>query len=175
MALKCENILTYKKVDAEEIIDVGDIIMIDPDSGYITKAVIGSPEEMPINTRLVIGVCIKSNNYAKINIVIDGGPAKDIERIDASSVAESIDIILLDGGTGEQNQREIIEVAYTGEWPVNVCGFIDIGDKLRISEHAGKAKAIDYIDNDFFKSRSIGKVVKYMKNKEQVKVLLDIE
>lgn len=175
MKLGCESILTYKKVDATEIIDVGDIIMIDPDSGYITKAVIESPESMPINTRLVIGVCTKSNNYAKVNIIIDGGPAKDIERTELSSMSDSVDIILLDGGTGEQNQREIIEVAYTGEWPVNVCGFVDIGDKLCISNHAGKAKAIDYIDCDYFKSRSIGKVVKYLKNKEQVKVLLDIE
>ena len=37
--LDCENIITYKKREPSEIIEVGDVIMIDPDNGYITKAV----------------------------------------------------------------------------------------------------------------------------------------
>ena len=138
--LDCENYITYKKVDPSEVIEVGDVIMIDPDNGYITRAVRGDNHEFPINTRMVVGICIWSNNTAS-----------------------------------DENQREIIQVAYTGEWPVNVCGFVDIGDKLGISPHPGKAKAIEYIDKDYFLTRSIGKCVKYMKNKEQVKVLLDIE
>ena len=70
--------------------------------------------------------------------------------------------------------REIVQIAYGGEVPVNICGFIQLGDRLTISEHAGRAKAIDYIDNDYFKSRSIGKVIKFI-SKDQAKVLLDIE
>lgn len=175
MVLDCENYITYKKVDPEEIIEVGDIVMIDTSSGYITKAVKGNKDDFPINSRMVVGVCINSNNLANPNIIIDGGPSKTMERLEVSSLSSDTDIILLDGGNSEQNPREIIEVAYTGEWPVNVCGFIDIGDKLSISDHAGKAKAIDYYDKDYFLVRSIGKAIKYMKNKEQVKVLLDIE
>lgn len=175
MILDCENYITYKKVDPSEIIDVGDIVMIDASTGYITRAVKGDKADFPVNSRMVVGICIKSNNYAKTNIVIDGGPAKDVERKEISSTSGDVDIILLDNGNSEQNQREIIQVAYTGEWPVNVCGFVDIGDKLSISNHAGKAKAIDYYDKDYYTVRSIGKAIKYMKNKEQVKVLLDIE
>ena len=173
--LDCENVITYKKVDPAEIIEVGDVIMIDPDYGYITRAVRGNNHEFPINTRMVVGICIWSNNTALPPIIIDGGKSKDIERIVISSTSESTDLIYIDGGKSDQNQREIIQVAYTGEWPVNVCGFVDIGDKLGISSHPGKAKAIEYIDKDYFLTRSIGKCVKYMKNKEQVKVLLDIE
>lgn len=175
MSLSCENYIVYKKVDPMEIINVGDLIMIDTATGYITKAVKGSKEDFPINSRMVVGVCINSNNLANPNIIIDGGPSKTMERLEVSSLSSDTDIILLDGGNSEQNPREIIEVAYTGEWPVNVCGFIDIGDKLSISDHPGKAKAIDYYDKDYFLVRSIGKAIKYLKNKEQVKVLLDIE
>lgn len=173
--LDCENYITYKKVDPSEIIEVGDVIMIDPDNGYITRAVRGDNHEFPINTRMVVGICIWSNNTALPTIIIDGGPSKDLDRKEISSTSESTDLIYIIGGPSDENQREIIQVAYTGEWPVNVCGFVDIGDKLGISKHPGKAKAIEYIDKDYFLTRSIGKCVKYMKNKEQVKVLLDIE
>lgn len=175
MTLSCENYIVYKKVDPLEIIDVGDLIMIDTATGYITRAVKGNRDDFPVNSRMVVGVCINSNNLANPNIVIDGGSAKNLDRIELSSTSGDTELILLDGGNSEQNPREIIEVAYTGEWPVNVCGFIDIGDKLSISDHPGKAKAIDYYDKDYFLVRSIGKAIKYLKNKEQVKVLLDIE
>lgn len=175
MVFNCEDYITYKKVDPTEIIEIGDIVMIDTATGYITRAVKGEKGDLPINTRMVVGVCINSNNIANLNILIDGGSSKDIERIELSSRSDDTDIILIDGGNSEQNQREIIQVAYSGEWPVNVCGFVDIGDRLSISNHAGKAKSIDYYDKDYFLVRSIGKAIKYLKNKEQVKVLLDIE
>lgn len=173
--LDCENIVTYKKIDPSEVIDIGDIIMIDPESGYITRAVKGDRHDFPVNTRMVVGICIWSNNAALPPIIIDGGKSKDVERTLISSTSGDIEIIELDGGTSLQNQREIIKVAYTGEWPVNICGFVDIGDRLGISNHPGKATSIDYIDRDYFITRSIGKCVKYMKSREQVKVLLDIE
>lgn len=174
--LDCENIITYKKREPSEVIEVGDVIMIDPDNGYITKAVKGDKKDFPVNTRMVVGICIWSNNSALPPIIIDGGKSKDVERTVLSSTSDSIDIIELKGGPSDQNPREIIQVAYTGEWPVNICGFVDIGDRLGISDHPGKATSIDYIDRDYFITRSIGKCVKYMKNeREQVKVLLDIE
>lgn len=174
--LDCENIITYKKVDPSEVIEVGDVIMIDADNGYITRAVKGDRHDFPVNTRMVVGICIWSNNSALPPIIIDGGKAKDVERTYIGSTSGDIEIIELRGGPSNQNPREIIQVAYTGEWPVNICGFVDIGDRLGISNHPGKAASIDYIDRDYFITRSIGKCVKYMKNKrEQVKVLLDIE
>ena len=174
--LNCENSITYKKVDPSEVIEVGDVIMIDPANGYITRAVMGDKKDFPINTRMVVGICIWSNNTALPTIVIDGGLSNDIERTIIGSTSEDIDLIYIVGGPSDENPREIIQVAYTGEWPVNVCGFVDIGDKLGICEHPGRAKAIEYIDDHYFVTRSIGKCVKYIKKeKEQVKVLLDIE
>lgn len=175
MILDCQNIVTYKKVHPEEIITVGDVIMIDADSGYVTKAVTESITDMPINTRLTVGVCTYANNYSPYPIIIDGGKATGIDRIELSSTSADEELIFIDGGPSTQNQRELIKVAYMGEQIVNICGFVDIGDRLCISKHAGKAKAIDYIDNHYFKERSIGKVIKKLKNAEQVKVLLDIE
>ena len=78
--LDCENYITYKKVDPSEVIEVGDVIMIDPDNGYITRAVRGDNHEFPINTRMVVAICIWSNNTALPTIIIDGGPSKDLDR-----------------------------------------------------------------------------------------------
>ena len=75
MILDCQNIITYKKVHPEEVIAVGDVIMIDAESGYVTRAVTGSIEDMPINTRLTVGICTYSNNYSPFPIIIDGGKA----------------------------------------------------------------------------------------------------
>lgn len=167
--------LTYKKVDAEEIITIGDVVMIDPKNGYITRAVKGDKENAPINARMVIGVCIDSNNVAKPNIVIDGGQSPDTERVELSSNSENVDLIYLEGGNSEQNPRELIQVVYSGECLVNVTGYVDLGDRLGISNDPGKAKSIDYTDRHYFIERSIGKVIKYTNTKEQVKILLDIE
>ena len=175
MVLNCEKIITYKKVFPEEVIAVGDVIMIDPESGYVTRAVAKTPEQMPISTRLTVGVCTYSNNSALPPIVINGGKAKKKDRIKLESRSDSEDIILLKGGNSKQSERELIKVAYIGEQVVNICGFVEIGDKLCICEHPGKAKAIDYIDDNYFKLRSIGKVVKKLKDEEKVVVLLDIE
>lgn len=171
----CDHIMTYKKADASEIISVGDIVMLDLATSSITKAVVNSEEGLPLNTRLVVGVCVQSDNYSNFLKRLDGGTSKDVVRTLLESKSDSEDIIIIAGGGSGQSSREIIKVAYMGEYPVNVCGFVDLGDKLCISEHAGKAKAIDYYDDDYFRSRSIGKVVKFMNNKYQVKVLLDIE
>lgn len=167
--------LTYKKVDAEEIITIGDVVMIDPKNGYITRAVKGDKENAPINARMVIGVCIDSNNVVKPNIVIDGGQSSDTERVELSSNSENVDLIYLEGGNSEQNPRELIQVVYSGECLVNVTGYVDLGDRLGISNDPGKAKSIDYTDRHYFIERSIGKVIKYTNTKEQVKILLDIE
>jgi len=132
--------------------------------------------EFILNARLILGVVTFSDNYSKVPIVIDGGRAStgEFEEIDCGTSKDKPEYILIEGGTSEQNMREIVQIAYGGEVPVNICGFIQLGDRLTISEHAGRAKAIDYIDNDYFKSRSIGKVIKFI-SKDQAKVLLDIE
>ena len=172
----CEQIVTYKKADASEIIEVGDIVMIDPDSALITRAVLDDDNAMAMNARLVVGVCIYSNNTASLRQVLNGGKSRTVaKQVLNGGNAKSIQTIIIAGGDSSQNAREIIQVAYAGEYPVNVCGYVDLGDRLCISSHAGKAKAIDYADNDYFRARSIGKVIKFMSNRAQVKVLLDIE
>lgn len=70
-----------------------------------------------------------------------------------------------------------ITIQDTGLIDVNVTGLVCIGDKLSISNKAGKAKAIRYenMDEDIFNIRSIGKVVKLYNDYSKVQVLLDIE
>ena len=175
----CKNIVTYHKTDVDEIIDIGDIVMLDTDTNTVTKAVANDSGEMIVNDRMIVGVVIFSDNWSKVPLVIDGGMATDkgsVTRgeIDCGTSEEKPEYIIIEGGTSEQNMRELVKIAYAGEVPVNICGYVQLGDRLTISEHAGKAQSINYIDNDYFRLRSIGKVIKYI-NKYQAKVLLDIE
>lgn len=173
----CNEILTYKKADPSEEIQVGDIVMLDTSTAYITRAVINNPYESLLSSKLVVGVCIESNNAAEMLRVIDGGSSSDsLQRIELNGgTSKDVETILIESGSSDNEAREIIKVAYTGEHLVNICGYVSLGDKLCISQHPGKARSMDYLNIDYFESRSIGKVIKYTANKNQVKVLLDIE
>ena len=172
----CNYTIKYKKSNPSEIIQIGDVIMLDPESLSITKAYIENDDDYNINSRLIVGVCIDTDNASKIPKVLSGGSSKDtnINEIDGGD-STSIERILVESGKSGQNSREIITVAYAGQCLVNICGYVDLGDKLCISTHPGKAKSKDLLDSQYFSSRSIGKVVKFTNNKEQVKALLDIE
>lgn len=178
----CEDqIVTYRKTNPSEVINVGDLIMLDPDTNYVTKTTANNMSEYIINSRLIIGVCISSNNKVPVTGIIDAGSSSivDIERqlLDGGTSNNDADkptVIIIDGGTSEQNKREIIQIAYTGKQLVNIYGYANLGDKLTMSKQPGKAQTLDYLTNNFY-VRTIGKVIQYTSNPEQVKVLLDIE
>lgn len=175
----CADIITYKKTDASEVIQPGDILMLDLKNATVTKAVITNYREATIDSRLVIGVCVSSNNSESLPYIINGGYADTTEAELLNGGVSKRDgtetIIVISGPDSTQNKRELVKVAYTGEQVVNICGYVDIGDKLCISEHAGKAKSKNYFEKEYFGLRSIGKVVKRTNTENQVKVLLDIE
>lgn len=98
-------------------------------------------------------------------LLLDGGTSETVTKPS---------LIIIDGGTSEQNKREIIQIAYTGKQLVNICGYVNLGDKLCMSKTPGKAESLDYLNNNFY-ARTIGKVIQYTDNENQVKVLLDIE
>lgn len=167
--------LTYRKKIPTENINIGDIIMLDPSTGYIQKAVLEYPHEYSINSSLVIGVCTDSNNTVLPTIIIDGGKSNTSDRQEINSDSLNTQTIIIYGGNSEQNVREIIQVAYTGEQMVNLCGPVHIGDRLCISNQPGKAMSKDYLGQEFYDLRSIGKVIRLDKQNKQAKVLLDIE
>lgn len=170
--------VTYTKVNSSEEINVGDVIMIDPSTGNVTKAVANDCKELILNSRLIVGVCCESDNTTPEPIVIDGGNGKEVDRIKLNSDKSKIHseyIIISGGDSGTNEARRLIKVVYNEEQLVNVYGYVDIGDKLCISRVAGKAKSKDYLNKNYYEERSIGKVIKYTNNPEQVKVLLNIE
>ena len=180
MSSQCNEVLTYRKAIPSEIIIPGDVIMIDPNTGMIKRTEINDFNDYIINSRLIVGICIASDNSSALPEILDGGSAEDVEResIDGGTSDysdENIQIILIEGGLSDQNSREIIKVEYGGTCLVNISGYVDIGDELCISSEPGKAKSKDYLNKEYFYSRSIGKVIKYTNNPNQVKVLLDIE
>ena len=173
----CNNTITYKKAIPSEIIELGDIVMLDPGTNYIKRAVVNNQEEMMLNSRLIVGVCVKANNTDPVPEVMSGGSSDDsiVRELIDSGLSDSIQTIIIESGTSDQNSREIIQVAYSGEHAVNICGFVDLGDRLCISQHPGKAKSKDYMDEEYFKSRSIGKVIQFTNDPKRVKALIDIE
>lgn len=172
----CNHIMTYRKSDPSEIIEVGDIIMLDPDTSYVKRAEANDYDDLMVNSRLIIGVCVTSNNTDPIPLFLDGGPSLELDREEIDSgTSDKPQTIMIISGDSNINKREIIQIAYMGEQMVNICGYVDLGDKLTLSEHPGKAKSKDFLDEEFYVARSIGKVIKFTNNPKQVKVLLDIE
>lgn len=168
--------LTYRKKIPTENINIGDIIMLDVDSGYITRAVLEQFPSYSINSSLVIGVCISCDNVTNPTMTIDGGKSNTNERDELNGGdLSTTQTIIIYGGDSTQNPREIIQVAYTGEHLVNICGPVRIGDRLCISNQVGKAMSKDYLGQEYYDLRSIGKVIKVDKKNKQAKVLLDIE
>ena len=173
----CNNTLTFKKAIPSEIIELGDIVMLDPGTNYIKRAVANDMQDMMVNSRLIIGVCVKSNNTEPIPEIMSGGPSEGTIKRELinGGVSDSVQTIIIESGTSDQNSREIIQVAYSGEHAVNICGFVDLGDRLCISSHPGKAKSKDYMDEEYFKARSIGKAIQFTNDPKRVKALIDIE
>ena len=73
----CNHIMTYRKSIPSEIIEIGDIIMLDPETSYVKRAEANDCDELMANSRLIIGVCVTSNNTDPLPIIIDGGHAYD--------------------------------------------------------------------------------------------------
>lgn len=170
--------VTYTKLDSSEQINIGDVIMIDPGTGKVTKAVANNCNELILNSRLIIGVCCESDNTTPLPIIIDGGNASNIDRQTINSNKSKIHsnyIIISGGDSGTNEARRLIKVVYNDEQLVNIFGYVDIGDKLCISRVPGLAKSKDYLNKNYYEERPIGKVIKYTNNPNQVKVLLNIE
>ena len=173
---ECNEVLTYRKSVPSEVIEVGDIIMLDPNTSCITRAVAEHRYDFALNSKLVIGVCVWSSNSGPLPVIIDGGTAEDEDKKEITGgLSDSIQTIIIEGGEGHQFNREIIKIAYTDRQLVNICGYVNIGDKLCISETPGKAKSKDFLDGEYYYSRTIGKVTQFTNNRNQVIALLDIE
>lgn len=168
--------IILRKQDPNEEILVGDVIMVSPETQNVTRAINDKTE---LNSRLVVGVCIESDNNTPLPQYIDGGNSKIESNIVTINGGDSTDNKIklpINGGNSELRKREVVSVESNGIQVVNVVHHVDLGDKLTISRlHSGKAESIDTLNYNKFCSRTIGKVIKYTTNKEQVVCLLDIE
>lgn len=176
MSCECNNVLTYKKAIPAEVINIGDIIMLDVESGYIKKAVLERHCEYSVNSRLVVGICISSDNESKQPIVIDGGSCEVTDRVllDGGTAEVNIQTIKIEGGTSEEPSSTIIQVGCGGIMDVNTVGPIRIGNQLCISPKPGKAQSKDFDGREFYNIRSIGRVIK-IPQKDKATIILDIE
>lgn len=168
--------VTYKKKVPTEEISIGDVIMLDVESGYIQRAVLEDSTDYSVNSSLVVGICVYSDNETNPTITIDGGDTtiQDTQSLNGGD-STTVDTIIIYGGDSTQNPREIIQVAYTGEQTVNVYGTVQVGDRLCISNQPGKAMSLDYLGQQYYNLRSIGKAISVDTDNSQAQVLLDIE
>lgn len=174
------NTIKLIKDNQYEIIDVGDVIMIDTDTHKVTKAVFNEPGELICNSRIVVGVCVQSDNESPVIEILDGGLADEEERpkiLDGgySDDRQTSEITeLFDGGTSQESSRKIIDIAYSGECIINTIGHVEVDDELCISPKAGKAKRKNYFDEEYFDIRSLGKVSECTED-NKIKIILNIE
>lgn len=176
MNCECNNVLTYKKAIPDEIIDIGDIIMLDVESGLIKRAVLERPHcDFSYNSRLVVGICVGSDNVTEQPVIIDGGTSEySIRTVLDGGDSTNIQRIEIIGGDSTTPTSTIISVAYSGVQDVNTTGFIKIGNQLCISSKPGKAQSKDFHGKEFYDIRSMGRVIK-IPEKDKATIILDIE
>lgn len=73
MSTCSDQIMTYRKTNPLEVIEVGDVIMLDTGTNYVTRASANNLSEYIINSRMIIGICVSSNNYVPPTVLVDGG------------------------------------------------------------------------------------------------------
>lgn len=169
----------FNKVDPNEIINVGDLIMLDSATGKVTVTQANSYEELEVNQMLVVGVCSESDNTTPLPQILDCG----------QSIIDETRLVTLDLGdstteTGhvltcensEPNSREYIEINNTGSVILENDGAneIEIGTKVRMSGERNKVTGNEFNSREATHFRTIGKVTKILSD-NKVEVLLDIE
>ena len=167
----------YKKANNLEEINIGDLIMIDTDTGNVTKAFLEKPFNEPINTRMVIGVCTSSDNETPLNKIIDGSTCKEYEREILEGGEE--DTIIIEGGSASENPRTLIEICSEGEQELFITGKAEESDNVCVSFEAGKVMSMAYLDDeevmDQFHSdlRTVGTIKEFI-DEEQTKAIVEL-
>lgn len=169
--------LSYNKLNADEVFEVGDIVMLDANTGLVTRAVAKNTPEKLINSKLVIGVCLKENKPVDDTDSINGGTSDNtIEDVIQGGTASSSSEEIIDGNNNETETSSAVEIGVTDHQLVNIAYPVKLGDKLVISNIPGKARSYNYLeDKSYLELRTIGKVIKLTENENQVIALLDIE
>lgn len=173
------EVLTLKKSNPLEIIEVGDIVQINPSDGLIQKAFWEPLFNSHINTRLVVGICVTSDNTTPLNLIITGGTSKSKDGLLINGgLSDSIQTYVIIGGDSSLNPRQIIQIAYNGEQVVNMADVYKENDLVCISKEPGKGKSIkcrDFRFVDKIDIRKIGKITEILADTKQAKVMLNIE
>lgn len=172
--MNIENV--YRKEDPSEVIEIGDIIQINPLTGLVTKS-----QERFCSSRFVIGVCSKTDNESYIPTELNAGTTEnfksDVNELEAGSARIDEDLLVyeFEADGADISPREKLTVVQYGVVDVKTVGMVCLGDKLSISYKPGYAISEKY-DRNFEKRRTFGKVIALNKIKDNVAtVLLDIE
>lgn len=174
----------FNKSTPTEIINIGDLIMLDIKTGLVTIATGISKEDYPINSSNIIGICSKSDNKTHLPLMLDCGTSTT--EIDKEDILHYLDLgdsttetdHVIQSPNSEPNPREYIEVQSQGIVTLNTDHrHIEVGDKVVLSVEPNKVTSNMFDDFDrreWIYARPIGKVVNILPN-NKVEVLLDIE
>ena len=169
----------FNKVDPTEIINVGDLIMLDSATGKVTVSYANSFEELEVNQMLVLGVCSQSDNITQLPLTLDCGTSKNdtqnIVILDlGDSTTETEHVLYCE--TSEINPREYISISNEGsvELETDNINSVEIGTKVRMSRERNKITGNEFNGREATHFRTIGKVTKLLGD-NKVEVLLDIE
>lgn len=167
----------FYKVNPIETINVGDLIMLDIETGKVTISKAESSEQFDVNGNLILGVCETSDNETKLPELMDCGTSKIDEET-----------MLLDCGNSKQDITEVIEcedsvinprtyitTSSTGivELEFDGRGKVHLGEKVIMSWEPNKVTGNEFLGRSKTHNRTIGKIVG--RNGSKLQVLLDIE
>lgn len=169
--------IIYKKAVPTEVIEVGDIIQIDLSTGKVQKSILPDLFDMEINSKLMLGVCIESDNTTPLNIVLNGGTGKELKReVLDGGLSDNTQTIILYNTNSSPNTREQITVAYSGQYIVNMDSNFKENDLICISKTPGKGKKLEFIDARMRNGiRTIGRVASIIEENKKALINLDIE
>ena len=139
-----ENTLTYRKRIPTEIINIGDLIMLDSATGYIQKAVLEYPCEYSINSSLVIGICVSSDNETPATLTINGDKSNTKKRQEFNGGnSNTVETIIINGALNAkivgQKAHTIAKLAEV-ELPENTKILIGEVESVELSEEFAHEK-----------------------------------
>ncbi len=169
----------YLKANPYEVINKDDLIMLDTKTGYVAKSKCTNYGEYQVNSNLILGVCINSNNDFQKVVKMDCGTSRTETKytvIDGGiSNSQYEDTNVIDGKDSTIPEFEKIEVQSDGICDCQYNGNMCLGNLLCMSPYdEGKVISNQFMGREFITTRTIGKAIEILED-NKVKILLNIK
>lgn len=168
----------FIKSNPTEIINPEDLIMLDTKTGLVTKSRSENDGEYQVNSNLIVGVCINSNNDFQKWLKMDCGTSRTEQNYTFVNGGSSNSVFsedIIDCKDSSIPETEKIDVQSDGITIVGYQGNMCLGNLLCMSRLAeGRVTSNEFMGREFLTTRTIGKVIEILDD-NKVKILLNIK